>query len=473
MNTSVPTRPGPAAGRLPSKGRTAFFSVLAAGGLAIAKLIAGLATGSLALLADALHSGLDVVASVITLFAVRLSDRPADENHPYGHARAENLGALAETILLTIMGTLVLAEAYRRLFVHPEPPTVTSWAFAVVLLAIAVDVGRVRALRRAARLHGSPALEANAAHFQNDLISSVLVLIALGMVAFGARLGLPPAITDRADAAGGALVALLAFRIALKLGWKAVNSLMDAIPPELGRRLGAAVESVEGVVSGSTRVRGRFLGEQPYVDVTLAVTPASTLEEAHAVTERVAAAIRGEHPRADVVVHVRPGALSPEEHVATVRAIANRMGLSVHHIDVLLLADGLRVDLDLELPPGLLLHQAHDRSEQLESALRAAMPRVRQIGVHLEPRAVKARPAARHPGTAARVRAALEGVIAASRIREVDVALTDEGAVVSLRLVFAADTPLEAVHDEMEEIEAALRAAVAGIARVRLDPEPA
>jgi cation diffusion facilitator family transporter len=457
---------------IPTKGRTAFFSVVAAAGLAAAKLVAGLATGSLSLLADALHSTLDLAASLITLFAVRLSDRPADENHPYGHARAENLGALAETILLSIMGTLVLAEAYRRLFVRPESPTVTGWAFAIVLIAIVVDIGRVRALRRAAAAHGSPALEANAAHFTNDLISSVLVLAALAIVAFGGAIGIPAAVTVRADAAGAVVVALLAFRIAIKLGWKAVNSLMDAMPPELGRRLGTAVESVDGVVSGSTRVRGRFLGEKPYVDVTLAVNPATTLEGAHAVSEAVEAAIRDEHPRADVVVHVRPGDLSPEEHVATVRAIANRMGYSVHHIDVLLLADGLRVDLDLELPPGLALRDAHHRSERLEAALRSAMPRVGEIGVHLEPRSVKARPAARHPGTEARVRDALAAVVPASRIKGVDVAMIDEGAVVSLRLAFPPDTPLEAVHDEMDEVENALRDAVPGIVRVRLDPEP-
>jgi cation diffusion facilitator family transporter len=457
---------------VPGKSRTALFSVLAAVGLALAKLIVGLMTGSLALLADAIHSGIDTLASAITLYAVRVADRPADADHPYGHGRAENLGALAETILLSVMGALVLAAAYRRIVLNPDPPAVSAWVIALVMVAIVVDYWRVRALRRAAAHHHSAALEANAAHFENDLISSCLVLLALGTVYFGPGIGIPAAVTDRADAFGAVIVALLAFRIALKLGSKSVHALMDAVPTEVSDRLGDTVEGVDGVMPGSSRVRSRFLGETPYIDVALAVQPTASIQEAHAVTEAVEAAIRQDHPQADIVVHVRPGPLSAEAHVAAVRAVANRMTVSVHNVQVLLLSDGLQVDLDLELPAGISLREAHECSERLERALHESMPEVRSIGIHLEPRVGRTIPAARHPEMAARVRAELATVLDTQRIGGVDVALTDQGSMVSIRVRFDAEASLEAVHDEMAEIEAAVQARIPGLARVRIDPEP-
>jgi cation diffusion facilitator family transporter len=451
---------------VPGKSRTALFSVLAAVGLALAKLIVGLVTGSLALLADAIHSGIDTLASAITLYAVRVADRPADADHPYGHGRAENLGALAETILLSVMGALVLAAAYRRIVLNPDPPEVSAWVIALVTGGL-LGVGGLPAAH-----HHSAALEANAAHFENDLISSCLVLLALGTVYFGPGIGVPAAITDRADAFGAMIVALLAFRIALKLGSKSVHALMDAVPTEVSDRLGDAVEGVDGVMPGSSRVRSRFLGETPYIDVALAVQPTASIQEAHAVTEAVEAAIRQDHPLADIVVHVRPGPLSAEAHVAAVRAVANRMTVSVHNVQVLLLSDGLQVDLDLELPAGISLREAHECSERLEHALHESMPEVRSIGIHLEPRVGRTIPAARHPEMAARVRAELATVLDARRIGGVDVALTDQGSMVSIRVRFDADASLEAVHDEMAEIEAAVQARIRGLARVRIDPEP-
>jgi divalent metal cation (Fe/Co/Zn/Cd) transporter len=155
-----------------------------------------------------------------------------------------------------------------------------------------------------------------------------------------------------------------------------------------------------------------------------------------------------------------------------VRAVANRMTVSVHNVQVLLLSDGLQVDLDLELPAGISLREAHECSERLEHALHESMPEVRSIGIHLEPRVGRTIPAARHPEMAARVRAELATVLDARRIGGVDVALTDQGSMVSIRVRFDADASLEAVHDEMAEIEAAVQARIRGLARVRIDPEP-
>lgn len=238
------------------------MSILSGVGLTLAKLVVGLATGSLSILSEALHSLLDLVAAIITFFVVGLSSQPADANHPYGHARAEQLGALAETVLLSVTATLIMSEAYRRLFIHPEIPEVSVWSFVVMGGSIVVDIVRVRALRAAAKAHKSAALEADAANFSNDLVSSTLVLIALSVIVLAPSLPfIPLAVTSRLDAVAAAIVALLAFRVALTLAWRAVNNLMDAVPREFSLQLQDLVEQVAGVLPGTARVRSRLVGD--------------------------------------------------------------------------------------------------------------------------------------------------------------------------------------------------------------------
>ncbi|GMA17009.1 cation diffusion facilitator family transporter [Deinococcus metallilatus] len=458
----------------PSKTQAAALSIASGAGLTLAKLVVGLATGSLSILSEALHSLLDFIAAVITFFVVRLSGQPADANHPYGHARAEQLGALAETVLLSITATLVMTEAYRRLFIRPEIPEVGIWSFVVMGGSIVVDLIRVRALRAAARVHKSAALEADAANFSNDLLSSTLVLIALTIIVLAPSLPfVPPSVTSRVDAVAAAIVALLAFRVALTLAWRAVNNLMDAVPRELSVQLLALVEAVPGVLPGTARVRSRLVGEIPYVDVTVNTDHAASLAEAHILSRHVEEAVKAEHPEADVVVEVRPGRSEYEAQTRTVRAVAARLGLDVHHVDVLLVAGGIQVDVDLELSPALTLAEAHRQSEALETEMVQMLPEVRRVAVHLEPRHDHPRPAVRHEETARAVRLALQEQLAVDRIVEVEAALTEEGAVVNVRVLFAPELTLAAVHAEMSTLERQIRVQVPGVDQVRIDPEPA
>lgn len=460
--------------QVPTKTQAALLSVASGAGLTVAKLAVGITTGSLSILSEALHSFLDFIAAVITFFVVRLSGLPADDNHPYGHARAEQLGALAETALLSVTATLVMTEAYRRLFISPETPVVGVWSFLVMGASIVVDLVRVRALRRAASAHGSAALEADAANFANDLLSSALVLVALTFIVLAPSLPfVPEAVTSRVDAAAGAVVALIAFRVALGLAWRAVNTLMDAVPTALSTELRAVVERVPGVLPGTARVRSRLVGETPYVDVTVGADHASSLAGAHAITRSVREAIQAQHPNADVVIDVRPGRSEFEEHTRSVRATAARLGLDVHHVDVLLVTGGVHVDVDLELSPALTLAEAHRQSEALEAELTSMLPDALRVAVHLEPRHEHARPAVRHEMTVDAVRAALTEFLPPGRLLSVEAALTDEGAVVNVAVLFAPGALLSEVHDRMGQIERHLRLRVPGLDQVRIDPEPA
>ncbi|GGR27143.1 cation diffusion facilitator family transporter [Deinococcus ruber] len=457
----------------PSKTQAALLSIASGVGLTTAKLIVGLATGSLSILSEALHSLLDLVAAIITFFVVRLSSQPADANHPYGHARAEQLGALAETVLLSVTATLILNEAYRRLFIHPELPEISVWSFVVMGGSIVVDLVRVRALRAAARAHKSAALEADAANFANDLLSSVLVLIALTIIVFAPSLPfIPAAFTARVDAVAAAIVALLAFRVALMLAFRAVNNLMDAVPKELSLQLQTLVQQVPGVLPGTARVRSRLVGELPYIDVTVKADHASSLAEAHTITRTIEDAVKAQHPEADVVVDVRPGRSDFEEHTRAVRAVAARLGFDIHHVDVLLIAGGLQVDVDLELSPALTLAQAHRQSERLEAEMVRMLPEARRVAVHLEPRHERARPAVRHQETAQAVRDVLREALPDDRIAAVEAALTEEGTVVSVGVLFPPDIALAAVHAEMSRLERQIRLQVPGVDQVRIDPEP-
>jgi cation diffusion facilitator family transporter len=456
----------------PSKTQAAVLSIASGAGLTLAKLVVGLTTGSLSILSEALHSLLDFIAAVITFFVVRISDQPADANHPYGHARAEQLGALAETALLSITATLVMTEAYRRLFIRPELPEVGVWSFVVMAGSIVVDLVRVRALRAAARAHKSAALEADAANFSNDLLSSTLVLTALSIIVLAPSLPfIPPAVTSRVDAVAAVVVALLAFRVALTLAWRAVNNLMDAVPKELSAQLLALIEAVPGVLPGTTRVRSRLVGEMPYVDVTVTTDHAASLAGAHTLSRQVEEAVKASHPEADVVVEVRPGRSEYETQTRTVRAVAARLGLDVHHVDVLLMADGLQVDVDLELSSVITLAEAHRQSETLEADMVQMLPEVRRVAVHLEPRHEHPRPAVRHQETARVVRLALQEQVAVDRIVGVEAALTEEGAVVNVRVLFAPELSLAAVHAEMSLLERQIRVQVPGLDQVRMDPK--
>jgi cation diffusion facilitator family transporter len=282
--------------------RVALSSLLGALALTSAKLVVGLTTGSLGLLSEAAHSGLDLVAAALTLWAVRASARPPDADHPYGHGKIENFSALLETGLLLATCVWVAYEAVERLFFRDVPVQVTPWSFAVVLGSIVVDVSRSRALARAARAHRSMALEADALHFSTDVASSVVVLAGLALVLVARRTGLGS--LAKADAIAALGVAGISVWVSLRLGKRSVDELLDTVPPQLADEVARAahVLGVEEVA----RVRLRRSGPDWFVDVTLRIRADVTFDQAHAACHAAERAILGVVPRADVVVHADP-----------------------------------------------------------------------------------------------------------------------------------------------------------------------
>jgi cation diffusion facilitator family transporter len=282
----------------------AMSSVIAAVGLTGFKIIVGLTTGSLGILAEAAHSGLDLMAALMTFLAVRISDKPADRNHLYGHGKAENLSALFETLLLLVTCFWILYEATHRLFFHPVDLKVTFWSFAVMITSIVVDVSRSRVLYRAAKKYNSQALEADALHFSTDIWSSGVVI--LGLICVKISRWVPGlAFLHQADSIAAILVGLIVVYISISLGIRTVQALLDVAPSGLEKKIISAVEVLPGVTD-CHKVRVRYSGPQPFVDIHVLVDGNQTLKDAHNLTEEIEGIIRKLIPNADVTVHPEP-----------------------------------------------------------------------------------------------------------------------------------------------------------------------
>ena len=286
------------------KRAAASSSVLAAIGLTTIKIVVGLSTGSLGILAEAAHSGLDLVAAALTWLAVRISGRPADTSHPYGHGKVENLSALAETGLLLATCAWIIYGAVDRLVNHSIEIQVNVWSFAVMVTSIVVDVSRSRMLYRVARKHNSQALEADALHFSTDIWSSSVVILGLACVTLS---GWVPRWSGLryADAVAAIVVAVIVVQISAKLGWRSISALLDAAPAGLQERVAGAVQAVPGV-HNCHNVRMRASGPRLFIDIHVLVDGNQTLRAAHDLTEEIERVIQEIAPQADVTVHPEP-----------------------------------------------------------------------------------------------------------------------------------------------------------------------
>jgi cation diffusion facilitator family transporter len=278
--------------------------MLASLALALLKVGVGLASGSIAVLAEAAHSGLDFAAAAMTLWAVRVSDKPSDENHPYGHYRMENLSALGETLLLVVTCAWILWEAGKRLMGEVAHVSQPWLAVGVLVVSMVVDVSRARVLKRAAREHGSQALEADALHFSTDILSSGTAVLGVTLAWATPYLGVPW--LDRADAGAAVMIALLTLGLSWRLGLRAVRVLTDEISPALRAQLEAAVRTVSHVHE-PIRVRARMSGNRTFVDVVAHVPGDLSLKQSHVVADAVEEAVRAcVGGNVDVMVHLEP-----------------------------------------------------------------------------------------------------------------------------------------------------------------------
>ncbi len=449
----------------------AFSSVLAAVFLTGMKIAVGVSTGSIGILAEAAHSSLDLVAAIVTLWAVRVAGRPADPEHTYGHGKIENLSALFETALLLLTCLWIFYESIERLFFHPAHVEPTAWAFAVMAISIVVDVSRSRALARTARKYGSQALEADALHFSTDVWSSAVVLVGLALVVVAQRTGV--AWLASADAVAALAVAAIVVVLSLRLGKKSIDDLVDAVPVGLRERLVAAAR-VPGVVDVAA-LRVRRTGPHAFVDATLTVGRHLALERAHEIADAAEEALKGLLPGADVVAHVEPVSEGSEGLLATTRLLAARHGLGAHAIRTHATDGSFSMELHLEVDERLTVREAHDVVSGFEEDLRRAAPEVAHVVSHIEP--VGETTAARKttPADDAPVRSELDRLRAergpSFRPEDVAVRRGEDGLFVTFSLPVPGDLAVGEAHALSDEVERELKRRLGG-GRVVIHVEP-
>lgn len=456
------------------KQRVALTSLLAAVGLTGAKLTIGIWTNSLGILSEAAHSGLDLVAAAVTLWAVRISAQPADQEHTYGHGKFENLSALFETLLLLATCVWIIYEAVQRLaFRHHADVTVNSWAFLVVIASIVVDYSRSRALLRVAKKYHSQALEADALHFSTDIWSSLVVLLGLIAVAIGERFGWPW--LESADAVAALGVALIVVGVSVQLGIRSVNELLDKVPQELPARLADAASSVPGVEQVK-QVRVRRSGAETFADMTLTVNHGTLLDGAHAIADQAESAVRAVLPAIDVVVHLEPAAADPLDVFDAVRTIAARQRVAVHDVRNYYEQDQHWLELHVEVDPALRLGPAHEVATQFEKALLAALPNLARVVTHIEPADENAVTLRALPASEAAVREAVQDFIRrqprVSEPHRIEVRVVGGGLTASLHCRQDADTNVVEAHRLTQELESFLHQRVPQLQRVIVHVEP-
>jgi len=454
------------------KQAVALSSVLAATVLTALKIVVGLGTGSLGILSEAAHSGLDLVAAAVTYLSVRVSDKPADSQHPFGHGKIEHLSAFIETALLLITCAWIISEAVRRLFfrhVHVDP---SLWAFGVMLISITIDTFRSRALFRVARKYNSQALEADALHFSTDVYSSSVVFLGLILVYVAEQKNIPW-LRD-ADPMAALGVAGIVIYISVRLGKRTVDALVDAAPAGTSTRIAEVVSRVPGVLS-QERLRVRQSGSRLFVDLGLTLESNIPFEHAQSMMDMVESQIHALFPNADVVVHASPHEPATSDMVEKVRFIARRGNFQVHNVTAYKVEGVVNVNLDLEVDPNLSLEAAHVQATRLEGEIKSELPGVNEVSVHIEPQ-----PKGVEAGDQRWVDAQMErklmaiarktpGVVACPLLQAHHVA---GNVVVRMTCTVEPNLSVGRVHDLTEELEFKFRQAFPQISKVSIHAEP-
>jgi cation diffusion facilitator family transporter len=363
------------------KKRAALLSVGSAVLLLSLKTFLVLRTGSLGVLSEALHSGLDLVAAIITFLSVRVSDQPADERHPYGHGKFENFSAFVETGLLGLTALFIVYEGFDRLFFHSVHIRPSILAIMILLVALSIDITRAKALAGVAKKYSSEAIEADALHFSTDVWSTVVVIAGIGLVWAGETWNIPWLIY--ADALAGLAVAAVILWVGTQLGRRTLDALLDAAPEGLQQEIARAVGRIDGVLDVD-RVRVRRAGNRHFVDATVSVARTDSLEQVHALSDAIEKRI-GEIVPADVMVHAEPRAPQGEHLFEAIRAVAQRKGLAIHDVTALQQGGKLFIELHLEVDENLSLRDAHRQASALEDSILALRDGSAEVNIHIEP----------------------------------------------------------------------------------------
>jgi cation diffusion facilitator family transporter len=442
--------------------RTALASVVAATVLIAIKLVTGLAAGSLGLVADAAHSGTDLVAALLTFFAVGVATKPADAGHLYGHGKAEHLAALAEAGFLVLVSIGVGALAVARLAGWIELEVEAAWwVFAALAVVVVIDLSRTTVSYRAAQRHSSAALLSNAVHFGSDFLATIAVICGL----LAARAGFP-----EGDSIAALFVAVLVVLAAARLIRRNVDVLMDRAPADAVAAAYDAIGRLDPPVA-IRRLRLRQAGGRTFADVVIGVSPAAAVGQGHATADRVEDAVQRALPGSDVVVHVEPAA-SEAEIRERVRAAAMTVShvRELHNLTLIDTDEGVEASLHLKLPGDLTLGRAHAIAEEVEDAIHRAAAEVRAVQTHLEPLAERA-PGRVVQHDAGEIERAVVSVTG-RRPRGLKTLDTGDGLVVLVTLALAGEVSLADAHDEATAVAERIRAALPGVADVVVHTEP-
>jgi len=456
------------------KKRAALLSVGSAALLVCLKTFLVVRTGSLGVLSEALHSGLDLIAAIITFLSVRMSDLPADERHLYGHGKFENFSAFVEAGLLALTALYIIYEAFDRMFfrsVHIQPSVL---ALSVLLIALGIDLTRARALRHAARKFSSEALEADALHFSTDVWSTTVVIIGIGLVWAGETWNLPWLIY--ADALAGLAVAAVILWVGSQLGRRTMDALLDAAPKGLQHEIALALERMEGVLDV---VRVRRAGNRHFVDATVSVPRTASLEQVHALTEAIEKRVSEIVP-SDVMVHVEPRAPVSEHLFEAIRAVAQRMGLAIHEVHASQQDGRLFIELHLEVDENLSLREAHRQASELEEKIRELRGGAMDVNIHIEPLGHHIATPDSGLGEMNQLAKAIENFLNGLRLEfdelvnchDVRVRQVEQHILVSCHCTMKSELPITQVHDVTAALEDRVKEKFQQIHRVTIHPEP-
>lgn len=455
------------------KRRVALHSMVAATAMTVLKLAAGLLSGSLGVLSDAAHSGLDLVGASLTFFSVRVSDKPADEDHTYGHGKVENISAFVEAGLMALSCAWIIYEAVLRVVSHTVELRHSLWPVLVLVSSIAVDYWRSHQLAAVARRTGSPALATDAFHFASDIWSTLAVLVGLGTSWLGMHYGIDA--LKYADPVAAIAVSAMILRITWTLTREAVGALTDQIPAETRRRVIHEVSGVPGVLA-IEQARMRKSGASYFADLTLALPRRSTFEHTGELVRAATAAVHRALPQADVVIHTVPRTDHAENIFDRVRAIAARNNVSVHELSVQSHHGRLRVEQHVELDENLSLLEAHNFVTAMEAEILREAPEVDSILTHIES----------EPSTIEQpeeilvddrrielaMRSAASGFPEIVDVHELTVRRAGDHIDLSCHCTLPDNLPMMRVHEIITALEDRFKLACPEVNRVTIHPEP-
>jgi cation diffusion facilitator family transporter len=450
------------------KQNVALVSMGASAVLAGSKFLAAMFTGSLGILSEAIHSLIDFGATIVTYFAIRVSDRPADDEHHYGHAKVESIAALVETGLLFLTTAWICWEAIRRLLgTETHDVEVTWWAVAIIAGSIIIDFNRARALKRVAKKTSSEALEADALHFSSDMWSSIVVLLGLGAV----WLGVPAA-----DSIAALVVSAFIAYAGWELGARTMNTLLDTAPAGATEIVRGLVNDVHGVLALKS-IRLRPAGATMFTSIVVEVARTMPIDEIVRTKDAITAAVQERFPNADITVTANPVPLDSETVFQKVMLIASRRNLAIHHLNAQQIGGKLAISFDLEVDGSMPLGEAHDRATDLEDAIRNELGRDAEVESHIEPQPERMLQGHDAPsGLTSEVSAALFQLAAAhprlTDVHQVRLRRNEEGLFLHYHCRCSPMDTVEQIHAEIDRVEAGLKERFPDIRRVIAHAEP-